>query len=156
MGDRPLSPSYSSGRDFAIEVEGVRFRFSTADFRARVGDAAARLRLVPRDAQTAAVVDDLVALCAHGRIGRSRSGLGDHLERHRAALLEGPEDLVHWLRRLVFRAAWIDQQLRDGVLVPEWDDAVGFRYRSAASGERAAEEPAVPDLRRFTWVPWDG
>lgn len=155
MGDGPLSPSYSSGRDFAVEVEGVRFLFAADDFRARIGAAAARLGLVARDAQTPAVLDDLVALAAHGRVRRARSPLAQHIERHAAELLDGPADLVHWLRRLVFRGAWVDQQVRDGTLVPEWDDRVGFVFRSAATGERAAEEQGVPDLGAFAWPPGD-
>lgn len=144
MGYGPLSPSYSSGHDFAIEIEGVVFSFSAEDFHSRVGAAAVRLGLLGRSALTPAVIEDLVALTARGRVSRPRSGLAGHVEHHRGTLLAGPADLVHWLRRLVFRGAWIDQQVRDGVLVPEFDEAVGFRYRTAA-GERAADEPAAPD-----------
>lgn len=145
MGHGPLSPGYASGRDFAIEAEGMRFLFSADDFASRVGAAAVRLGVVGRDALTPALVEDLVALAAHGRIRAPQSPLARHLDRHRATYMAGPGDLVHWLRRLVFRGAWVDQQVRDGVLVPEFDDAVGFRYRVAATGERAADEPATPD-----------
>lgn len=148
MGQGPLSPSYSSGRDFAIEVEGVRFRFNADDFAGRVGVAAAALGLVARDDLTPAVLEDLVALTAFGRISAPRSGLAAHLVRHDALVgAEAPGGLVHWLRRLVFRGAWVDQQVRDGVLVPEWDEAVGFRFRSAATGEPAGEEARPPDWR---------
>jgi len=151
MGTGPLSPSYSSGRDFAVEVEGLRFRFSAEDFRSRVGAAAVRLGVVRRGALSPRVIDDLVALAAHGRITAARSPLAAHVERHRATLLGGPGDLVHWLRRLVFRGAWIDQQVRDGVLTPEFGEEVGFRYRAAATGERAADGPRPPDWRRVAF-----
>jgi hypothetical protein len=41
--------------------------------------------------------------------------------------------------------------VRDGVLLPEFDEAVGFRYRSAATGERTADEPAPPDWRGLAY-----
>lgn len=150
MGHGPLSPSYSSGHDFSIEVEGVRFRFSADDFHSRVGAAAVRLGLLGRDALSPPVLEDLVALAAHGTIATPRSPLAAHVERH-AVLLTGPADLVHWLRRLVFRGAWIDQQVRDGTLVPEFDDSVGFRFRSRASGDLAAEESRPPDWRALAY-----
>lgn len=151
MGHGPLSPIYASGHDFAIEVEGVRFRFNAEDFHSRVGAVAVRLGVVSRDALSPSALEDLVALAAHGRIARPRSPLAAHLERHRGALLDGPGDLVHWLRRLVFRGAWVDQQVRDGVLLPEFDEAVGFRYRNAATGDRTADEPAPPDWRGLAY-----
>jgi hypothetical protein len=140
-----LSPSYSSGRDFAVEVAGVRFRFSAEDFSERVGAAAARLGIVRREDLGAEEVDDLVALAAHGRIVRARSGLAAHVESHREALLGGDQDLVHWLRRLVFRSAWIDQQVADGRIRPVFEEGRGFTYRSALTGVRAAVEPPMPD-----------
>jgi hypothetical protein len=140
-----LSPSYHSGRDFAVEVAGVRFRFSAEDFTSRVGAAAIRLRLVERHDLGEAELEDLVALAAHGRIARPASGLAAHVERHRGALLGGGEDLVHWLRRLVFRGAWIDQQVADGRIEPVFEDGRGFVYRSALTGAPAALDPAVPD-----------
>ncbi len=145
MGLGPLSPSYSSGHDFAVEVDGVRFRFSADDFASRVGAAAERLGLMARPALRDDVTADLVALTAHGRIAQPRSGLAAHVEAHRDVLLDGAGDLVHWLRRLVFRGAWVDQQVADGTLVPEFDETRGFRFRSAATGQPAAEGSAVPD-----------
>jgi len=146
MGLGPLSPSYSSGHDFSVEVDGVRFRFSATDFASRVGAAAVQLRLIARVRLGAGEVEDLVALTAHGRVAEPASPLAAHIESHRDRLMGGGDDLVHWLRRLVFRGAWIDQQVADGTLVPEFDEARGFRYRSAATGQPAAEEPVVPNL----------
>jgi hypothetical protein len=145
MGLGPLSPSYSSGHDFSVEVDGVRFRFSAADFASRVGAAAVQLRLISRDRLGTGETEDLVALTAHGKITEPASALAAHIEAHRERLLTGDADLVHWLRRLVFRGAWIDQEVADGALVPEFDESRGFRYRSAATGQPAADEPPVPD-----------
>ncbi len=151
MGHGPLSPSYESGHDFSIEVEGVRFRFNADDFHSRVGAAAVRLGLLARDGLDPDVLEDLVALAAHGAVTAPRSPLAAHVERHRATLLGGAGDLVHWLRRLVFRGAWIDQQVRDGTLVPEFDETAGFRFRTR-SGEPAAEESRPPDWRAVAYT----
>ena len=145
MGQGPLAPSYSSGRDFAVEVEGVCFRFSASDFASRVGAAAVRLGIVAPVALGPRATRDLVALAAHGAIVRPESGLAAHLEAHAAEVAARGEDPVHWLRRLVFRGAWIDGQVADGTLEPVFDEEVGFRYRSASSGEPAAEPPPMPD-----------
>jgi hypothetical protein len=152
MGQGPLSPSYASGHDFAIDVEGVRFRFNADDFAARTGTAAARLGLVAREHLTPGLLEDLVALTAHGRIARPRTGLAEHVAGHPELADPGPGGVVQWLRRTVFRGAWIDQQVRDGVLTPVWDDAVGFRFRSAATGDWAAEEPGGPDWRAAAYA----
>jgi hypothetical protein len=144
MGNGPLSPAYRSGTDFAVEVEDVRFRFSARDFAERVGDAAVRMGVLTRAALGPDEADDLVALAAHGRVARPASGLAAHLESHRETLLERGE-LVHWLRRLVVRGAWIDQQVADGRIRPIWDERHGFRYRTASQDEPTAEEPALPD-----------
>jgi hypothetical protein len=144
MGNRPLSPAYRSGSDFVVEVEGARLRYSAQDFAERVGDAAVRMGVLTRAALGPDEAEDLVALAAHGRVARPASGLAAHLERHRGALLEDGT-LVHWLRRLVVRGAWIDQQVADGRIRPVWDEVHGFRYRTASQDEPTAEEPPLPD-----------
>lgn len=145
MGLGPLSPSYSSGHDFSVEVDGVRFAFSAGDFASRIGAAAVRLGLIARDRLGDAEIADLVALAAHGAVSDPRSPLAAHIDEHAGRLLGGDADLVHWLCRLVFTGAWVDQQVADGTLVPEFDEARGFRYRSAATGQPAADEATVPD-----------
>ncbi|HET6692075.1 MAG TPA: hypothetical protein VFG74_14550 [Miltoncostaeaceae bacterium] len=145
MGQAPLSPDYSSGHDFAVEIEGVRFRFNADDFASRTGAASVRLGLLPRSALGPAELRDLVALAAHGRIARPSSPLAAHIDRHRTTLEWQGRDVVHWLRRLIFRGAWIDQQITDGRIIPVWDEGHGFRYRSATTGQPAADEPALPD-----------
>jgi hypothetical protein len=141
-----LSPTYSTGGDYTVETAGVRFAFSARDFAERVGQAALRLGLIDRDGLGAGELDDLVALAAHGRVDRPASPLAGHLDRHRDVLLGGGEDLVHWLRRLVFRGAWIDTQIAQGRIQPVFDEARGgFRYRRAATGVAIATDPPLPD-----------
>ena len=141
-----LSPTYSSGSDYSVETAGVRFRFSARDFSERVGQAAVRLGLIERGDLGEAELEDLVALAARGRIARPASPLAEHVERHREVLLGGGEDLVHWLRRLVFRGAWIDAQIAQGRIQPVFDEARGgFGYRRAATGVPIATDPPLPD-----------
>lgn len=151
MGLGPLSPSYSSGHDFSVEVDGVRFGFSAADFSSRVGAAAVKLGLIGRERLGGPETEDLVALAAHGAVARPASPLAAHIDDHAERLLGGDADLVHWLRRLVFTGAWIDQQVADGTLVPEFDEARGFRYRSAATGQPAADGGSVPDWSEIAY-----
>lgn len=146
MATHRLFPVYRSGDTFAVEVGGVRFGFSAADFTARVGAAAALLGLVPREEQGPGELDDLVALAAHGSIARPASPLAAHVADHAGLLGEGRGGLVHWLRRLVFRDAWIDAEITDGRLHPEFAAPRGFRYRSAATGLRIPAGPPPPDL----------
>ena len=140
-----LSPVYRSGSDYAIEVGGVRFDFSAADFAARAGAAAARLGFVPRGALGPGEVQDLVALTAHGAIAEPASPLAAHVADHAGALLGFPGDLVHWLRRVVFHGAWIDQGLIDGWIEPVFTPPGGFGYRSAATGLPVDEGAGTPD-----------
>lgn len=141
-----LWPAYSTGSDFNVERAGVRFGFSAQDFGERVGQAAVSLGLIDRDDLGQGEERDLVALAAHGRVGTPASPLAEHLERHRDVLLAGGEDLVHWLRRLVFRGAWIDTQIAEGRIRPVYDETRGaFGLTRAATGVPIAAGPAMPD-----------
>ena len=151
MGLEPLSPTYSSGRDFSLEVHGVRFSFSAADFASRVGAAALGIGLVDRGGLGSAETEDLIALVVHGEIEAPVSDLARHIRDHHDPLMSGDANLVHWLRRLVFRGAWIDQQVTDGALVPVFDETLGFRYRSGATGVPAAEDPLLPEWSGLTY-----
>src|ERR1019366_7128120 len=58
------------------------------------------------------------------------SGLGEHVNDCWPELV-GPAErsLVHWLRRLVFRGAWLDQRVKEGELSVSYDEQSGtFAY----------------------------
>jgi hypothetical protein len=135
--------NYSSGADYVVEFLGYRFGFNNADFEQRVVAAAVKLGLVSSNELDEDETADLLELTADGRISDARSDLGRYLIRHweRLSLVEG-ESLVYWLRKLVFRGAWLDHRVKEGLLDIEWDDdSAEFGYRDPR-GERTLLELA--------------
>lgn len=134
---------YTSGEDYIVEFVGHRFTFSAFDFEQRVTAAAVKLGLVESSDLDEEETADLVELAADGRIDEPRSELGRYVVRHweRIALV-GDESLVYWLRKLVFRGAWLDHRVKEGLLEVAWDDeATDFGYREP-DGDRALLELA--------------
>src|SRR5437763_823732 len=130
-------PSYSSGDDYVVEFLGFRFSFNAFDFEQRVTAAAVKLGLVAGNDLDDDETADLVELTADGRIAEPRSGLGLYLVRHWEQLsLVGGESLVYWLRKLVFRGAWLDHWVKDGRLDVAWEDETGARAYVDPNGER--------------------
>ena len=138
-----LTANYRSGDDFVVEFLGHRFEFSARDFEERVIAAAVRLELIGSNDVDEQESADLVELVADGRIVDPRSGLGLYVVRHweRVSLQNG-ESLVYWLRKLVFRGAWLDHRVKEGLLEVAWDeDVADFGYRDP-NGDRALLELA--------------
>ena len=121
--------NYDSGEDYVLEYGELRFTFNEEDFRQRVEQAAVKLSFVKPG-------------LAHRGAGRPRqprgqrrdprasSPLGEHVNERWYELV-GPADrsLVHWLRRLVFRGAWLDQRVKEGELdVYFHEDTHSFGY----------------------------
>jgi hypothetical protein len=151
-----MSPTdYSSGDDYVVEFLGYRFAFNSVDFEERVVAAAVRLGLVPDNDLDDDETADLVELAADGRIDESRSRLGSYLVRNweRVGLIGG-ESLVYWLRKLVFRGAWLDHRVKEGLLEVAWDDQeADFGYRNP-NGDRALLDVAlVPSWRDVQYRP---
>jgi hypothetical protein len=141
--------NYWSGDDYTLEFLGYRFSFGALDFEERVAAAAVRLGLVPSNDLDEDETGDLVELAADGRIADARSPLGSYLVRHweRLALVEG-ESLVYWLRKLVFRGAYLDHRVKEGVLEVVWDDDSGeFAYAEPAGGRALLELAPTPSWR---------
>jgi hypothetical protein len=139
-------PNYSSGADYVVEFLGYRFGFNASDFEQRVIAAAVKLGLVASNGLDEDETDDLVELTADGRILEPRSDLGRYLVRHweRLSVVAG-ESLVYWLRKLVFRAAWLDHRVKEGLLDVEWDDdASEFGYRDPRGDRALLELAPVP------------
>ena len=138
--------NYASGDDYAIEFLRYRFSFNAEDFEERVVGAAVRLGLIGSNDLDEEETADLVELVADMRIEDPRSQLGRYLVRHweRVGLLEG-ESLVYWLRKLVFRGAWLDHRVKEGLLEVAWDEETGdFGYAEPRGGRALLELAPVP------------
>jgi hypothetical protein len=139
-------PNYTSGDDYEVEFQSYRFGFNGADFEERITAAAVKLGLLEGNELDGDETADLVELVADGRIGEPRSELGRYLVRHweRLSLVDG-ESLVYWLRKLVFRGAWLDHRVKEGLLEVCWDDDTGdFGYRDPNGGRALLELAPVP------------
>jgi hypothetical protein len=137
--------NYDSGEDFVLEYGELRFTFNDADFSERCEQAALKLGFVGGRLGEEEL-EDLVNLAVNGEILDPASGLGEHVNDCWPELV-GPAErsLVHWLRRLVFRGAWLDQRVKEGELSVRFDELSGtFAYVqpvSGPAGERTGGEP---------------
>ncbi len=135
--------NYDSGEDFVLEYGELRFTFNEADFSERCEQAALKLGFVGGRLGEEEL-EDLVNLAVNGEILDPASGLGEHVNDCWPDLV-GPAErsLVHWLRRLVFRGAWLDQRVKEGELGVSFDGQSGaFRYvQPTDSGSVTGGEP---------------
>ena len=141
-----VDTNYTSGDDYIVEFLGYRFSFNAEDFEQRVVGAAVKLGLVEANELDDEETADLVALAAQGMIDDPESRLGRYLARNweRVALVGG-ESLVYWLRKLVFRGAWLDHQVIRGALEIVWDDFDSeFAYQHPDGGRPLLELAPIP------------
>jgi hypothetical protein len=135
--------NYDSGEDFVLEYGELRFTFNEADFSERCEQAALKLGFVGGRLGDEEL-EDLVNLAVNGEILDPASGLGEHVNDCWPELV-GPAErsLVHWLRRLVFRGAWLDQRVKEGELSVSFDEQSGsFCYvQPAEPGSARTSEP---------------
>jgi hypothetical protein len=115
--------NYESGSDFVLEYGELRFTFNERDFTERVEQAAIKLGFVARPLADAER-EDLVNLAVNGEVSDPHSELGEHINDCWGDLA-GPSErsLVHWIRRLVFRGAWLDQRVMEGELEVVFDES---------------------------------
>jgi len=145
--DRTRRGNYDSGQDFVLEYGDLRFTFNERDFSERCEQAAIKLGFVGGRLGEDEL-EDLVNLAVNGDISEPASALGEHVNDCWPELV-GPAErsLVHWLRRLVFRSAWLDQRVNEGELdFCFLEDSGSFVYvqRDGAAGEpiELAPEPS--------------
>ncbi len=147
--------NYASGDEYMVEFLGWRFGFNAVDFEQRVSAAAVKLGLVePRDLEPEESAD-LVELASEARISEPQSPLGDYLVRHweQLSIVDG-ESLVYWLRKLVFRSAWLDHRLKENLLEISFDDRTGdFDYRDPDGGRALLELAPVPSWHKLQFRP---
>jgi hypothetical protein len=145
--------NYDSGEDFVLEYGELRFTFSERDFRERCEQAACRLGFVGSRLEDPEL-EDLVNLAVNGEINEPASGLGEHVNDCWPELV-GPSDrsLVHWLRRLVFRSAWLDQRVKEGELDVAFDaETTSFRYVQPERGFEPVELAPEPSWGRVAYT----
>ena len=121
--------NYESGSDYVLEYGELRFTFNERDFTERVEQAAVKLGFVDAPLEEEER-EDLVNLAVNGEVADPGSELGVHINECWLELA-GPAErsLVHWLRRLVFRGAWLDQRVMEGELEIVFDDTThSFGY----------------------------
>jgi hypothetical protein len=153
--------NYNSGEDFVLEYGELRFTFNEEDFSQRCEQAAIKVGFVGGRLREDEL-EDLVNLAVNGEISDPASALGEHVNDCWPELI-GPAEpsLVHWLRRLVFRGAWLDQRVNEGELSVAFDAETGtFVYvqpsdpRSWGDGEPIELAPE-PSWCRVAYRPLD-
>jgi hypothetical protein len=144
--------NYESGADFVLEYGDLRFTFSERDFAERVEQAAGTLGFVcgPLDE---AEREDLVDLTVNGALDVPHSTLGEHVRRCWPELSRPREgSLVHWLRRLVFRGAWLDQRVKEGELAVVFDPAtLSYGYAQPGRGHELVQLAPPPSWARVAY-----
>jgi hypothetical protein len=144
--------NYESGSDYVLEYGELRFSFNEEDFSQRVEQAAVKLGFVDQGLDTNEI-DDLVNLAVNGEIREPTSALGEHINGHWEELV-GPANrsLVHWIRRLVFRGAWLDQRVKEGELDVVFDpDSQTFGYVQPDRDSELIELSKEPSWRSVAY-----
>ena len=146
--------NYESGSDYVLEYGELRFTFNERDFTERVEQAAGKLRFVAGPLSDDER-EDLVNLAVSGEVSAPRSALGEHVNRRWADLNASPKgSLVHWIRRLVFRGAWLDQRVLEGELKVVFDERTsGFGYAQPDRGNELIELSPEPSWERVAYRP---
>jgi hypothetical protein len=147
--------NYNSGDDYLVEFLGYSFSFNAFDFEQRITAAAVKLGLIPGNELDDDETADLVELVEHDSIEEPRSSLGRYLIRRwdEVSLVDG-ESLVYWLKKLVFRGAWLDHRVKEGKLEVDWDDETAeFSYRDPRGGRALLELLPTPSWHELQYRP---
>lgn len=133
---------YRSGEDIELAFAGLRQSFATDDFDDRVLVAARRLGLV-RGRVGVRTRADLVAIALDGPTASASGAIGQAILAHPSS-----ETIVYWLRKLVFRRAWLDHRLAaDAIAVRVDERRREYRYEVEGRPLPVAGDNDVP---RFT------
>ena len=146
--------NYDSGQDYVLEYGELRFTFNERDFAERVEQSARKLGFVSGRLD-GTELEDLVNLTVNGEVQDPASALGEHVNDCWPDLV-GPAErsLVHWLRRLVFRSAWLDQRVKEGELDVAYDAAEQtFHYVQPDRDSQRIELAPEPSWNRVAYVP---
>jgi len=147
--------NYNSGDDFVLEYGELRFTFNERDFTERCEQAALKLGFVDGRLDDDDEREDLVNLVVNGEVHDPASALGEHVNDCWPELV-GPAErsLVHWLRRLIFRSAWLDERVKEGELDIAFEpETHTFAYIQPDRGGEAIELSPEPSWDRVAYVP---
>ena len=92
-------------------------------------------------------------LAVNGEVHEPHSELGEHINLCWGDL-HGPSErsLVHWIRRLVFRGAWLDQRVLEGELEIVFDETKhSFGYAQPERNFELIELSPEPSWRRVAY-----
>ncbi len=145
--------NYDSGQDYVLEYGDLRFTFNERDFSERVEQAGLKLGFV-RGRLDEGELEDLVNLAVNGEVSDPASELGEHVNDCWPELV-GPADrsLVHWLRRLVFRSAWLDQRVKEGELSVAFDErSLQFTYVQPDRNDEAIQLAPEPSWSKVAYA----
>ena len=146
--------NYESGSDFVLEYGELTFTFNERDFTERVEQAAIKLGFVERPLAESER-EDLVNLAVNGEVSDPHSELGEHINDCWGDLAGASDrSLVHWIRRLVFRGAWLDQRVLEGELEVVFDeDTHSFGYAQPDRDFELIELSPEPSWERVAYRP---
>ena len=150
--DSTTRGNYESGADYVLEYGELRFTFNERDFTERIEQAAVKLGFVGGSLGDEER-EDLVNLAVNGEVTDAHSSLGEHIVDCWRDL-HGPSErsLVHWLRRLVFRGAWLDQRVKEGELEVVFDEeTTTFGYAQLDRNFELIELSAEPSWKRVAY-----
>jgi hypothetical protein len=152
--DKTRRGNYDSGEDFVLEYGELRFTFNETDFSERCEQAALKLGFVGGRLDDPEL-EDLVNLAVNGEIQDPASALGEHVNDCWPELVgQSERSLVHWLRRLVFRSAWLDQRVKEGELDVVLDPrSLTFSYVQPQRGGERVELAPEPSWLRVAYIP---
>ena len=145
--------NYESGSDYVLEYGELRFTFNERDFSERVEQSARKLGFLHARLESTEL-EDLVNLVVNGEVTEPASGLGEHVNDCWPELV-GPAErsLVHWLRRLIFRSAWLDQRVKEGELDIAFNPTThSFAYIQPDRGGEPIELAPEPSWNRVAYV----
>jgi hypothetical protein len=146
--------NYDSGDDFVLEYGELRFTFNERDFTERCEQSALKLGFVGGRLE-GTEAEDLVNLVVNGEVSDPASALGEHVNECWPDLV-GPAErsLVHWLRRLIFRGAWLDQRVKEKELDVAYDEDRGaFAYVQPDRDGEPIELAPEPSWDRVAYTP---
>ena len=145
--------NYDSGQDFVLEYGELRFTFNERDFGERCEQAALKLGFV-HGRLGEPELEDLVNLVVNGEVHDPASALGEHVNDCWPDLGPAERSLVHWLRRLVFRSAWLDQRVKEGELDVAYEaDSQTFAYIQPDRDGEPIELAPEPSWNRVAYSP---